>query len=129
MYKSLIRPILFKFDPEEVHHFTFSMLKNFGFLTKLFLPKLNYQPKMFYGDGYLGLPTFAPFNKIIVTAGAPYVPEALKEQLIIGGKLIIPVGLGETQVMHEITKVSELEFHTTTHGEFKFVPLLEQKAV
>jgi len=97
--------------------------------TKLFLPKLNYQPKMFYGDGYLGLPTFAPFNKILVTAGAPYVPEALKEQLIIGGKLIIPVGLGETQVMHEITKVSELEFHTTTHGEFKFVPLLEQKAV
>jgi len=97
--------------------------------TKLFLPKLNYQPKMFYGDGYLGLPTFAPFNKIIVTAGAPYVPEALKEQLIIGGKLIIPVGLGDTQVMHEITKISELELITITHGEFKFVPLLEQKAV
>lgn len=97
--------------------------------TKLFLPKLNYQPKFFYGDGYLGLPTFAPFHKIIVTAGAPFIPEALKTQLIVGGKLIIPVGVGDVQIMHEITKLSASEYKTILHGEFKFVPLLEQKAV
>lgn len=97
--------------------------------TKIFLPKLNHQPKLFYGDGYLGLPTFAPFHKIIVTAGAPYIPEPLKEQLSIGGKLIIPVGAGNTQIMHEITKVSATVYNTITHGEFKFVPLLEQKAI
>jgi protein-L-isoaspartate(D-aspartate) O-methyltransferase len=96
--------------------------------TKNFLPKLNYQPKLFYGDGYLGLPTFAPFHKVIVTAGAPYIPEPLKEQLLVGGKLIIPVGVGETQIMHEIIKVSASNYEVTTHGKFKFVPLLEQKA-
>ena len=97
--------------------------------TKNFLPKLNCQPKFFYGDGYLGLPTFAPFQKIIVTAGAPFVPEPLKQQLALGGKLIIPVGDGDVQTMLEIIKVSDTEYKTTTHGEFKFVPLLEQKAV
>lgn len=97
--------------------------------TKIFLPKLNYSPKCFYGDGYIGLPTFAPFHKIIVTAGAPYIPEQLKQQLVIGGKLVIPVGEGEVQVMHEITKKSNDTFDTILHGEFKFVPLLEQKAV
>jgi protein-L-isoaspartate(D-aspartate) O-methyltransferase len=96
--------------------------------TKNFLPKLNYQPKLFYGDGYLGLPTFAPFHKVIVTAGAPYIPEPLKEQLLVGGKLIIPVGVGDTQIMHEIIKVSASNYEVTTHGKFKFVPLLEQKA-
>jgi len=97
--------------------------------TRIFLPKLNYTPKFFYGDGYLGLPTFAPFHKIIVTAGAPYIPEHLKQQLMVGGKLIIPVGEGDIQIMHEILKTANSTYETKLHGEFKFVPLLEQKAV
>jgi protein-L-isoaspartate(D-aspartate) O-methyltransferase len=96
--------------------------------TRIFLPKLNYTPKFFYGDGYLGLPTFAPFQKIIVTAGAPYIPEHLKQQLMVGGKLIIPVGEGDIQIMHEILKTADSTYETKLHGEFKFVPLLEQKA-
>jgi protein-L-isoaspartate(D-aspartate) O-methyltransferase len=96
--------------------------------TRIFLPKLNYTPKFFYGDGYLGLPTFAPFHKIIVTAGAPYIPEHLKQQLMVGGKLIIPVGEGDIQIMHEILKTANSTYETKLHGEFKFVPLLEQKA-
>ncbi len=96
--------------------------------TKEFLPKINYNPKLFYGDGNLGLPTFAPFDKIIITAGAPIVPDKLLEQLKIGGSLIIPLGKGSTQVMKSIRKVSDTKFEETEHGLFRFVPLLGNKA-
>lgn len=96
--------------------------------VKKFLPELGYPAKLFYGDGYAGLPAFAPFDKILVTAGAPYIPEPLKQQLIIGGILVIPVGEGETQIMLRIRKVSETTFVTEEHGNFSFVPLLEDKA-
>ena len=89
---------------------------------------LGYSPKLFFGDGYKGLPSFAPFDKIIVTAGAPFMPEALKEQLKIGGTLIIPVGDGKVQQMYSLLKTAENSFATKEHGDFKFVPLLEQKA-
>ncbi|MBU1011953.1 MAG: protein-L-isoaspartate(D-aspartate) O-methyltransferase [Bacteroidetes bacterium] len=96
--------------------------------TKELLPNLGYNPKLFYGDGNLGLPTFAPFDKIIITAGAPIVPDRLLEQLKIGGIMIIPLGKGSSQVMKRILKVGENKFNETEHGLFRFVPLLNNKA-
>ena len=93
-----------------------------------FIPTLGYTIKLFYGDGYRGLPAFAPFDKIIVTAGAPYIPDALVEQLKPGGILVIPVGAGDIQIMTTVTKISEIEFVRREHGTFRFVPLLEDKA-
>jgi protein-L-isoaspartate(D-aspartate) O-methyltransferase len=95
--------------------------------TEVFLGKLNYAPKLFYGDGYLGLPTFAPFHKIIVTAGAPYIPDALIEQLMPNGILIIPIDEGDGQVMYEIRKDADGVITQIKHGEFKFVPMLQER--
>jgi protein-L-isoaspartate(D-aspartate) O-methyltransferase len=95
--------------------------------TKLFLPKLGYRPKrLIFGDGYLGLKEEAPFDGIIVTAGAPFVPKPLLAQLKVGAKLVIPVG-DEVQIMTVFTRNSTTEFEKETFGEFRFVPLLEDK--
>ncbi|MEZ4858091.1 MAG: protein-L-isoaspartate(D-aspartate) O-methyltransferase [Flavobacteriaceae bacterium] len=95
--------------------------------TTLFLPKIGYRPKkMVFGDGYKGLPEFAPFNGIVVTAGAPFVPKPLLAQLKIGGKLVIPVG-EDVQIMTVFMRTSSSHFEKTEHGEFRFVPLLEDK--
>ena len=95
--------------------------------TKELLPQLGYITKLFYGDGYKGLPSFAPFDKIIVTAGAPYIPEDLLYQLKIGGILIIPVDEGKSQRMKKIVKLSDKKFETEDLGLFRFVPLLKEK--
>mgnify|MGYP002346960545 CR=1 FL=1 len=95
--------------------------------TKTLMTDLGYRIKMFYGDGYLGLPSYAPFNKIIITCGAPSIPEKLLEQLKPGGIMVIP--LGETvQTMTTIYKTAELEYIRKEHGEFRFVPMLGNKA-
>ncbi|WP_028375169.1 protein-L-isoaspartate(D-aspartate) O-methyltransferase [Leeuwenhoekiella sp. MAR_2009_132] len=95
--------------------------------TKNFLAKLGYRPKrLTFGDGYLGMPEFAPFDGIIVTAGAPFIPKPLLAQLKIGGKLVIPVG-DEVQTMTRIIRKSETDFEKKEYGEFRFVPLLEDK--
>ncbi|HSH64914.1 MAG TPA: protein-L-isoaspartate(D-aspartate) O-methyltransferase [Bacteroidia bacterium] len=94
--------------------------------TKIFLPSLGYGPKFFYGDGYKGLPVFAPFDKIIITAGAPSVPQALLDQLKTGGRMVIPLG-DKVQIMTLICKIDDKKFEKTEFGEFKFVPLLEHK--
>ena len=94
--------------------------------TKTFLPSIGYNAKFFYGDGYKGLTTFAPFDKIIITAGAPTIPQALLDQLKIGGIMVIPLG-DNVQVMTMIRKVDYKQFEKTEFGEFKFVPLLEHK--
>lgn len=92
--------------------------------TRKFLPKIGYNPHFYYGDGSKGLPSQAPYHRIIVTAGAPTVPNSLLEQLHIGGKLIIPVGDNETQKMYRITKVTENKLKKEEFDFFSFVPLL-----
>ena len=95
--------------------------------TSKFLPKLGYRPKkLIFGDGYKGLKDEAPFDSIIVTAGAPFVPKPLLTQLTIGGRLVIPVGV-DVQIMTLYTRTSEKEFKKQEFGEFRFVPLLEDK--
>jgi protein-L-isoaspartate(D-aspartate) O-methyltransferase len=95
--------------------------------TSLFLPKVGYKPKKFiFGDGYKGLKEAAPFDKIIVTAGAPFVPNPLLAQLKIGGKLLIPVG-DKTQIMTLYVRKSAKEFEKHELGDFSFVPMLEEK--
>ena len=95
--------------------------------TSLFLPKLGYNPKKFiFGDGYKGLPEQAPFDKIIVTAGAPIVPKPLLSQLKVGGRLLIPVG-DKTQIMTLFIRTSEKEFEKHELGDFAFVPMLEER--
>ena len=92
--------------------------------TKKFLPRMNYKPYFFYGDGSQGLKNQSPFQKIIVTAGAPVVPKALIEQLAIGGILVIPVGDDEKQRMIRITKVADQKIKKEQFDYFSFVPLL-----
>ncbi|TRO66986.1 protein-L-isoaspartate(D-aspartate) O-methyltransferase [Christiangramia sabulilitoris] len=95
--------------------------------TKTFLSKLGYRPKyLSFGDGYKGIPEYAPYEKIIVTAGAPEVPKDLLSQLKVGGRLVIPVGR-KVQTMTLFVRKSNKEFDKTEYGAFRFVPLLEDK--
>lgn len=94
--------------------------------TNLLLQKLNYKINCFYGDGYLGLPTYGPFDKIIITAGAPSVPIALIEQLKIGGIFVAPIGCAENQIMTLIKK-HESGLEKKEYGNFLFVPMLKGK--
>jgi protein-L-isoaspartate(D-aspartate) O-methyltransferase len=91
------------------------------------LNKLLYRPKFFYGDGFEGLPTYAPFDKIIITAGTPEIPKKLIEQLKTGGKMVIPYGARNAQTMILIEKTSEKEYKSSEHGTFVFVPMLKGK--
>lgn len=92
--------------------------------TRKFLPEMGYKPVFKHGDGSQGWPSHAPYDGIVVTAGAPVVPDALKEQLAIGGKLVIPVGTNDRQQMLRITRVGEQEYKTEEFDYFVFVPLL-----
>lgn len=95
--------------------------------TSLLLPKLNIRPKLLtFGDGYKGLPNYAPFDSIIVTAGAPIIPKPLMAQLKIGGRLVIPLGEKE-QIMTLLIRKNETQFEKHEFGEFRFVPLLGDK--
>ncbi|MBL7764644.1 MAG: protein-L-isoaspartate(D-aspartate) O-methyltransferase [Chitinophagaceae bacterium] len=84
--------------------------------------------KFFYGDGYEGLPTFAPFDKILITAAAPFIPDALVDQLKPNGILVLPLGNDEVQTMTRITKLPNGELQTETFSDFIFVPMLSGKA-
>ncbi len=93
-----------------------------------FLPEIGYKPHFFYGDGYAGIPSYAPFDRIIVTAGAAEIPEKLFEQLRVGGIMVVPVGESSSQVMMRIERISDEEYKKSEHGHFVFVPLLKGKS-
>lgn len=96
-------------------------------ITSLLLPKLGIRPKkLIFGDGYKGLESEAPFDSIVVTAGAPIIPKPLMSQLKIGGRLVIPVG-EKDQIMTLLIRKNETQFEKHEFGDFKFVPLLENK--
>jgi protein-L-isoaspartate(D-aspartate) O-methyltransferase len=89
------------------------------------LPQIGYHPKFFYGDGYKGLPTYGPFDKIIITAGAPGIPDELMAQLKVGGRMVIPMGPREKQTMYVLVKTSDTEYYKESHGSYMFVPMLK----
>ncbi len=111
----------------ETKVFTIERKKNLFDKTKEFLPKIGYKCQFFYGDGYKGLAKFSPYDKIIITCGAPKIPKDLISQLKIGGKLVAPIGSDDIQEMHLVEKVSEAKNKITTHGNFSFVPMLTNR--
>jgi protein-L-isoaspartate(D-aspartate) O-methyltransferase len=97
--------------------------------TKEFLPKIGYrQIKVFYGDGYKGVPAFAPYDGILITAAAPEIPQKLVEQLNPGGVIVIPLGEGDVQTMIRLTKKPDGSLSEEHFGGFRFVPLLKDKS-
>jgi protein-L-isoaspartate(D-aspartate) O-methyltransferase len=106
--------------------YTIERQEGLYFQAKSLLERMGFNTiKCFFGDGTKGLPQFAPYHKIIVTAGAPVVPESLRQQLAWpGGILVIPVGT-EVQMMYKITRLSETEFHEDVLDSFRFVPFLK----
>ncbi len=94
--------------------------------AKQLLEKLDDRIAVFYGDGFQGYPRFAPYSKIIVTCGAPEVPPALLEQLMIGGIMVIPVG-DASHTMKRITKIDDDQYEEETFGDFLFVPMLKER--
>jgi protein-L-isoaspartate(D-aspartate) O-methyltransferase len=96
--------------------------------SQALLTSLHYRIHFFYGDGYAGLPTYGPFDRILITAAVPRVPENLLGQLITGGRMVVPLGEKDSQVMTLIEKKGESEYLTSSHGLFVFVPMLGGKA-
>ena len=94
-----------------------------------FLPSIGYKANFFYGDGYEGQPSYGPFDRILITAGATEIPDKLKFQLTIGGIMVIPLGDSNSQVITRIARNSEEEYEITEHGRFVFVPLLKGKSM
>jgi protein-L-isoaspartate(D-aspartate) O-methyltransferase len=92
--------------------------------ARVLLPEMGYNPVFYFGDGYKGLPTYGPFDRILVTAGAREIPEDLKYQLVVGGRMVIPVGADDHQDMYLVIRQNENEFVNEKHGAFVFVPLL-----
>jgi protein-L-isoaspartate(D-aspartate) O-methyltransferase len=99
----------------------FDSNKSFAFIKKY--PNI----KFFYGDGYEGLPTFAPFDKVLITAAAPDIPKKLVEQMKPGGMMVIPVGTGEVQVMKRFIKQQDGSLKEEVYDRFSFVPMLTGK--
>ena len=84
--------------------------------------------KVFYGDGFEGVPAFAPYDKVLITAAAPEVPVKLLEQLSVGGYLVMPYGKGKVQKMQRIIKTGDQQYEQEEYDNFKFVPMLKGKA-
>jgi len=109
--------------------FTIERQRELFLKSQSILRSIGYFPEFFYGDGYKGVPGYAPYDKILVTAGAPEVPEGLLKQLRIGGILVLPLGSAGSQRMIKIVKEGEEKYTQTEHGSFIFVPLLKGKAI
>lgn len=109
--------------------YTIERQKKLYLKTKSLLPKLGYpQVKCFYGDGYKGLPAFAPYDKILITAAAPEIPDLLATQLRTGGYFVVPLGSGDVQTMIRFEKQHNGNLIKENFGAFRFVPLLKNKA-
>lgn len=108
--------------------FSVERQKNLFEKTRSLLAGLGYAPKLFFGDGYKGLPAFAPFDRILITAAAPEIPQPLLAQLRVGGILVVPLGKGDLQEMTRLVKNSDNDYTRTGHGSFRFVPMLEKRA-
>ncbi len=106
--------------------FSIERQKELHIKAKKIIDHFRFTPKLFFGDGYEGKETFAPFDKILVTCGAPFIPEKLVQQLKVGGMMVIPVGDLDSQEMHRITKISDSEYKEEVFGNFSFVPMLEK---
>lgn len=108
--------------------FTIERQKALFDLNKQF-PLLKKYPniKCFFGDGFEGLPTYAPFDKVIITAAAPFIPQKIVEQMKTGGKMVIPLGEGAVQKMLRLTKLEDGTLHEEVFDNFSFVPMLEGK--
>ena len=110
----------------DTHVYTIERQKRLFDLNKNFILKSKYPGiKFFYGDGFEGLPTFAPFDKIIITAAAPFIPPKLIEQLKSGGKMVIPLEDNGKQKMMRITKNEDGSLEEETFSDFSFVPMLK----
>jgi len=107
--------------------FTIERHKELFLLSRSLLTALQYRLQFFYGDGYQGLPTYGPFDRILITAAAPAIPSILLEQLKTGGRLVAPVGGPGSQVMTLVEKTGEQEYRKSDHGTFVFVPMLGGK--
>lgn len=108
--------------------YTIERQENLFRRTKQVLPQIGYQAHFLCGDGSKGIPEHAPFDKIIVTAGAPLVPEILLKQLKVGGILVIPVGDEKAQKMITILRISETDYEKIELDTFRFVPLIGDQA-
>ena len=95
--------------------------------TDLLLSRMKIKAQRFYGDGYKGKAAFGPYDRVLVTCGAPTIPAPLLGQLKVGGQLVIPVGEGETQTMLRFTKMSDTDFTREEFGKFSFVPMLQDR--
>lgn len=104
--------------------FTVERQRKLYLKTKVFLDEQGWKVKAFLGDGNLGLPTFAPFDRILITAAAPEIPQPLIDQLKLGGVIVLPLGGGDDQVMLRLIKNSDGTLTREQHGYFRFVPLL-----
>jgi protein-L-isoaspartate(D-aspartate) O-methyltransferase len=107
--------------------YTIERQKELYLLSQSLLSSLHYRLHFFYGDGYQGLPTYGPFDRILITAAAPEIPEKLLEQLKPGGRLVVPLGGEKSQVMTLIEKKGEKDYKKSEHGLFVFVPMLGGK--
>ncbi len=104
--------------------YTIERHRNLFLKVQTLLPGLGYRPNFFYGDGFKGLPSFAPFDKILITAAATYVPEELLKQLKVGGRMVVPVGGMGYQEMTLIIRKGENDYERSNHGGFVFVPMV-----
>lgn len=95
--------------------------------AKSLLHKMGYKPHLVYGDGYKGLPSFAPFDRVLITCAVPVIPDELLMQMKVGGMLVMPFGEGEVQEMMRVTELPNGDFKSEVHGQFSFVPMLEKR--
>lgn len=96
--------------------------------AKQLIPRLGYTPKLRYGDGFEGWETYGPYDKILITCGAPFIPSALVDQLKPGGRMVVPLGEGKIQEMILLTKSASGDVSQRSYGKFSFVPMLKDTA-